>query len=417
MSMTGFLPPMRSLSVHVGPRVEALWSVFSAATAAPRPGNTPPRAPNLSIETCESTPEVRETARYFAQGQFLARQDDWTELGRLIRTFDHQRVTTSGGTPVSDVLALGARADAVDSGRDAVRRGDVHGAHAPLAALEQIYADHARDHGIGVVVALAHIDLGWTWRGEGWAQDIPAARLAAFHAHFRAASGIIDRFDAFELDAPSVAAARCALLAADLRPSQRVADDYEDVIDLDPESPRHMRSFGNHLLPRWFGSYEELELQARRTVARTRDVWGVGAYAWVHFDALAVDPGVFRRLDAELMVEGLHDILARRPDQHTVNLLAAQTGLTLARATAPGSARARVCGCFDWIVRDHLREVHPIVWAAALPHAGAPPRAGCVETVARGRARALSTLAEHFAPEIRRDRKIRFAPDGLHITH
>ncbi|WP_146587432.1 hypothetical protein [Puniceibacterium confluentis] len=414
--MTDLLPPMRSLSVHLGPRVEALRSVFATrAPAAPRPANSAPQLPSLRIETCDRTPEEHERARYFAQGQFLARQEQWEELSRLIRTFDRHRVTTPGGTPVADVLALGARADAVDAARDAVRRGDVHGAHAPLAALEDIWAEHSGDHGVGLVVALAHIDTGWAWRGEGWTQEVPAARMAAFHSHFRAAAQIIDGFDAFELDAPALAAARCALLAADMRPSLRVADDYEDVIDLDPRSPRHMRSLGNHMLPRWFGSYEQLELQARRTAARTRDIWGAGAYAWVHFDALAVDPGTFRRLDSELFVEGLHDILARRPDQHTVNLLAAHTGLTLARAAAPGSGRARVAGCFDWIVRDHLCEVHPMVWAAALPYAGSAPRGGCAETVARGRARALSTLAEHFAPEIRRNRKISFEADGLHI--
>ncbi len=406
---------MRALSVHLGPILLALRSAFACRHAASQPTKRAPYLPRIEIASCETTPHDLDCARFFAQGQFLARQEQWQELARLIETFDRQRVTTPGGMPVVELLALGARADAVDAARDAVRRNDVHGAHAPIAAFEEILAVHSGDHGVALVVALAHIDIGWAWRGEGWTQEVPAARLAAFHAHFRAASQILDRFDAIERDAPALAAARCALLPADLRPSMRVADDYEDLIDLDPQSPRHMRSLGNHLLPRWFGSYEELELQARRTAARTRDIWGAGAYAWVHFDALAIDPGAFRRLDAEFMVEGLHDILARRPNQHVVNLLAAYTGLTLARSNTPDPARARVSGCFDWIVRDHLREVHPLVWAAAMPRFG-PAAGDCAETTARGRARALSTLGEHFAPEIRRGRKIVFRPEGLRIS-
>jgi hypothetical protein len=407
---------MRYLHIHLGPRLRALRSAFAGRRASPPPANTPSRQPDLVIATCESTQDDRECARYFDQGQFLARQERWSDLARLIRTFDRHRMTTCGGVPLAEVLALGARSDAVDCARDAVMRGDVRGAHAPLAALEDILTEHSGDPGVALVVALAHVDIGWAWRGEGWTQEIPAPRLAAFQAHFRAAGQIIDGFDPFELDMPSLAAARCALLAAKRHPSQRVADAYKDVIDLDPKSPRHMRSLGNHLLPRWSGSYDMLEFQARQVAARTRDIWGAGAYAWVHFDALAVDPVAFRRLDAEFMVQGLRDILARHPDQHTANLLATYTGLTLARATPTDSAQTRVTACFDWIVRNHLREVHPMVWAAALPYDGFIPRGGCAETVARGRARAFSTLGAHFAPEIRRGRKIVFDPEGVRIS-
>ena len=68
-----------------------------------------------------------------------------------------------------------------------------------------------------------------------------------------------------------------------------MSDEYERLITLDPHNQRHMRAMGSHLLPRWFGSYEELELQALRTAARTQDIWGAGGYTWVQFDAIALD--------------------------------------------------------------------------------------------------------------------------------
>jgi hypothetical protein len=235
-------------------------------------------------------------------------------------------------------------------------------------------------------------------------------------ANFRSAGRIIDHFDIFECDAPTLAQARCALLAADPRPSQRVADDYEDLIDLDPLNSHHMRALGRHLLPRWYGSYEVLDAEARRTAARTRDLWASGGYVWVYLDALALDPMAFRRMDAELFVEGMHDILACCPDQHIANVMAAYTGLTLSGKAEPGSARARIAGCFDWIVRDHLTEIHPMVWASAPTAANEARVKGAEDGARRGRVRALSALAEHFAADIRAGARICFSSEGLQIT-
>ncbi|KMK67863.1 hypothetical protein [Puniceibacterium sp. IMCC21224] len=355
-------------------------------------------SPDVVIEIRDQTTEEIERRRYLAQGQFLARQENWAELGRLIRTFDTRRLTTPGGTPMAELLAEGARADAVGAACDAIILGDAKAAEAPLRQLDDMLSELCEDHGVALVVARAYMEVGLFWRGEEPGDTMPVAQQAAFQIHFRTAYNILERFDPFELDAPSLAAARCALLVAETQPALRVADDYEDLIDLDPQSPRHMRAMGLHLLPLLYGNHEALELEARRTVARTLDIWGAGAYVWVHLDALSRDPDAFRRLDAEFFAEGLHDIVERRPDQHTVNVLAAFTGYTLAGTPAPNpdaarpqdQARARVARCFDWIARDHLTEVHPLVWAqAADPDGVHRPCDGPL----CGRDRALTALA------------------------
>ncbi|SNR26731.1 hypothetical protein [Puniceibacterium sediminis] len=407
----------RSLGLQLGPRLNALKSVFRPGQRTPVAANTSPLVPNLDITTRVETPETCAQAQYRTHGQLLARQGRWDELARLIAASDRQRLATPGATSVVDLLAQGARGDAMEVARDAARRDDVQGTKAALATLDDMQADYPHDYGIGLVVAQAHIEIGCEWRGESGPEEILTHRLAAFHAHFRTAARIINSFDPFELDAPSLAAARCALLVGHPRPAPRVADDYEDIIDFDPHNPNHMRNLGNYLLPHWFGSYEHLELEARRTAARTRDIWGAGAYVWVYFDALAVDPEAFGLLDAEYFVEGLHDIVARCSDQHTINLLAAFTGFTLAQSAAPVDLRDRISGCFDWIVHDHLRELHPVVWAAALPKAKTNPQTGNGEIAARGRARAMSSLAGHFASEIEHDHKDNFEQDCLRIVN
>ncbi|WP_219929020.1 hypothetical protein [Pseudoprimorskyibacter insulae] len=418
---------MRDLPSRIAPLLEQISSpvaTLARATSALRKDahghqpdeHLPPLQPRLAIPMAEKTADQTAYQRHFDQAQFLARQENWAELGELIRHFDSTRARTPGGLPVAEVMALGARHDAVSAALEAIEINDPDAARAPLDALDEVLSEHCEDHGVALVIAQAHIDVGWAWRGEGWRRDIPKERRAAFHGHFSAAARIIDRFDAFELDAPSLAAARCSLLAAETNPANRVADDYEDLIDLDPHSPRHMRAMGNHLLPRWFGSYEMLDLQARRTAERTQDIWGDGAYTWVYFDALAVDPDAFDTLDVDLFLQGMQDILERCSGQNMVNLFAAYTGMTMGSWCEPGTAQAQVADRFDWIARDLLREIHPMVWLSLPECAG---QVQCNDPAKRtekaGRVRALSTLTRHFAPEIKAGYRIAYDQSGLSI--
>ncbi|ETX29237.1 hypothetical protein [Roseivivax isoporae] len=408
---------MRTLSLEISPR-PALRRIADALRVTLRP-DTPARARDTALRTgrlevpvIARTREMAEITRHFEQGRHMARQEEWGALGALIRACDRRRAQSAGGLPVAEILASGARSDVVDAGIAAARRGDADGSLKPLGELEQVLEELCCDHGVALVVALAHVDIGHAWRGEAAWAKVPSTNRAAFHAHFRAARRIVDAHDPFECDAPSLAAVRCALLAADRRPAARVADDYEDLVDLDPTTPRHMRALGTHLLPRWFGSYGALDLEARRTAARTADIWGAGAYAWVYLDALAVDPGASALVDPEFLVAGLYDILERRPEQHVVNMLAAFTGFTLCSGPDAHPAERRVAGAFDWILRDRLLEVHPMVWAAAHARVGTPTE-GCAAE--RGKARALSTLAQHFAAELGNGQDVALTPSGWQI--
>lgn len=332
--------------------------------------------PLLNIEAMQGTPKLMLPSKatseeedlhhaLFEAGLYLARQDAWGTLGERIRSSDAARATTPGGVPEAEILAEGARADAVTAATRAVTANDELAAASIMNDMQLVLDETEQDHGVAYVVAMAHIDIGWAWRGEGWRQDIPPAHRAAFFRHFRKAGDLIDRYDPFELDSPMLAAVRCALLTAETRPRARASDDYEDLIDLAPGVAKYMRALGNHMLPRWFGSYPRLEHEARRTMERTADIWGTGGYSWTYLDALSVDDEAFALLDADLFCEGLRDILAHQSDQHTVNMLAAYTGTVLNPDGVNIEARARIAACFDWIVTDHLREVHPRVWYAA----------------------------------------------------
>ncbi|MEO1365514.1 MAG: hypothetical protein AAFU86_17250, partial [Pseudomonadota bacterium] len=115
-------------------------------------------------------PTAEEFARDLHQnaGLALARQEDWAVLSHQLQTLDAARAKTDGGMPVAELMAFGARADVVAAAEHALVTG--RPAHdAPLLdgieALEQVLTEHPHDPMIAAIVAHAHIDIGWAWRG------------------------------------------------------------------------------------------------------------------------------------------------------------------------------------------------------------------------------------------------------------
>ncbi|MBR9651221.1 hypothetical protein [Thalassovita aquimarina] len=376
----------------------------------------PLRTDALDIPVSDISLEEAERRALEQRGQFLARQDMWEILGREIRDLDRERAVTAGGMSKADLLALGARSDVTAPVLAAFADPGLMPQHAPrhgLRDLEGVLDDHPHDYGVALVVINAYIDIAWAWRGDGGIADIPADRRREFETKMARAADILDRFSPFEHDSPALAATRCALLAAQAGADQRIVDDYEDLIELDPANPRHMRAFGNHLLPRWFGSYQQLEIGARRSAVLTRDIWGMGGYAWTYLDALAVDPTAIEMLDVDFFLDAMRDILQRRPDQHIVNTFAAFCAVTLQQDRFPSSQATQLARAFDWILRDHLREVHPVIWAMAHEDPTRASGPAALDSIARdGEKRALRRIASHFAAEIRQGARIVFDESG-----
>lgn len=417
MTMRALLPPLRLIGARlVAPRPDR--AVATPPGRARRPaGGLPPLRPRVEIPVCDPGPDAARSAALRARGQFLARQEDWERLSQEIGAADRARRLTPGLHSEAALLSEGARQDIAEAVSIAVQQDAPGTVATVLAALGAVQEDLPDCPAIANVLARAHVDAARAWCGDAQPEDLPDTRRASYAGHMAAAADLTDRFDPFEHDSPLWAQVRCAVLEADARPHERVADDYEDLIDLDPGNPRHLWALGHDLRPRRYGSWELLDRQARRTAARTADVWGSGGYTWVCFGALRVDPAAFHRLDAELFVEGLHDILQRHPTQDMANRLAAFTGFTLGGPSAAGSTRRRLTDCLGWITQDHLRELHPEIWAEApLPcHPGRKSEED-MDPLRRGRARALASLADFYAPALEAGRRLIFDADGLRMV-
>lgn len=363
--------------------------------------------------------EERACTEHQELGQKLARQEQWEELTQLVQLADSARLTTPGGESEALLLVHGARNDVVAAAEDALREGEPPAGHG-IAALEEMLEDHPDSYPCALVLALSHVDIARALMSSPPDTD-STGRDQNIETHLARADEVLARHDGEALDAPSVLSARCTLDA--LRPEARntLADTYERLIDLDPDGPRHLRALGTHMLSGPAEErYENLELEARRSAARTGEIWGAGAYSWVYLDALAADRQALAGLDCDFFIDGMHDIVHHRPNQHVINLLAAFCAITMApEHDAPGTAaeatQERLHACLDWLLADHLQELHPLIWAQAMlaPGITAPLPTRRV-LVTKGRQTALRVIAERFADEIADGSTIAFSASGMY---
>ena len=378
-----------------------------------KPDSPPSWKPRIDIPLRDPSPEAEAQDQLVRRGRHLARQDAWDDLGREICAADASRSLTPGLTPAALWLARGARQDAVGAARKAIARNEPNHARAAIRALEANLEDMPDCPALAFVVCNAHLDLARAWRGGLAMRGLSRLRRAAYDHHMRSAVELVEANDPFEQDSALWAMARCAVLDADPAPSQRVADDYEDLVDLDPRAILHPMALGRDLLPRRFGSHEALDLQARRTASRTQDIWGQGGYTLVYMGALERDTGAMLRLDVELFCSGLHDIIDRFPDQHIVNRLAAFCGMTMSGGNPKDTVRGRIQNCFGWITADHMRELHPAVWATAPVPSALQTHHPDNDAIRRGMSRALSALAECYSEHISTGHRLVFDGKGL----
>jgi hypothetical protein len=321
-----------------------------AASCQHSPRSTSQSAPaHLSIPCPAPTLEERTRDTHQNRALRLVRQEDWATLSHQIRQADTARTMPPGGMSVADLMAFGARADVVLAAEHALlERTPPKDAplFAGIEALEFVLDEHAQDYVVACIVAQAHIDLAWAWRGIGWDVEIAPRNREAFEAHLARAREIVAPFSDNPDSSTLLAGSICAMLRGKDFNSKTMADRYEALIDLNPYNTAPLRALGVQMLPRWHGSYDALELEARRTAARTSATWGAGGYVWVMFDAISVDHTACARLDLEFFTEGLRDIIARRPDPHPHCQLRRMDRARTPDRAAPddlGTCRPRFC--------------------------------------------------------------------------
>lgn len=410
---------LNALSHHV----TGLFSGRTPRGPIPTPASTAALAAaqegRIDIAMPDPTAEDRARDTWQAHGLKRARQEDWDKIAGLMRLADEGRKLTPGGMSVADLIAYGARSDVVGAVEHALMEGDLR-CTAPLLAgieaLESVLSDAPSEPMIAVVVALAHLDIAWAWRGNGPAETLSPSAQEAFAAHIDRARDILSPFCDTQNHSPLFLSARCALMRGGDASAKQIADMFETLIDLNPMDTRQIRALGTALLPQWNGDHDRLELEARRTAARLSPVWGAGGYTWVMMDAIVADQTACAALDVGYFLDGMRDILALRPDQFTVNLLAAYTSVTMAAETGQAEAdsiRTHIRGARGWIVCDYMTELHPLIWAHAAHGFDNALRVRGLDAFTRkGVAEARRVLSHVFLPELTRGARVVFTENG-----
>jgi hypothetical protein len=139
------------------------------------------------------------------------------------------------------------------------------------------------------------------------------------------------------------------------------------------------------------------------------------------FDAISFDDEACANLDLPFFIEGMRDILERAEDAYTVNLLAAYCANALGQAFSGNDVadqnRAQIADCARWIVREHLTELHPMIWAHAARgfdnnlRINSPSR-----FAASGRADAMRIITGLFSREIAAGQKVVFTEAGPEVV-
>lgn len=370
------------------------------------------------LPTLPVSDEEMARATHQDMGQKLVRQDRWDDLSARIRHADETRLTTPAGETASLLLAFGARSDVVSAAEDALQDGARPDPES-INALEEVLDENPADYPCALVVGLTHLDIACAWHAIRFEKDARTALVEA-QRHLKRAEEILETHDGAALDAPSIMAAQCALGATHERRGLRLAEDYAQLILTDPHGHGHMRALGRHMTRHLRQHPNALEVAARRTASQTANTWASGGYTWVYLEALMAEPTAIALLDAPFFIEGMEQIIAMRKDQHLINQFAAFCAMTMAphsesQNSFDNATRQQIHDCLDWILSDHLAELHPLIWAQTLLAPSQPVALPSRRAlVVKGRQTALRIIAAHFAQEIADGSSIAFSSQGMY---
>lgn len=407
--------PMRATDAKI-----AASSPPTAQNASPSEQAEPEQHLDIPVRMEAEADQQRSALR--ERGQFLARQDRWQDLSDALSTADQDTIPP-GEMPPADLLAFGARADVVNAVEHALSDGSGRETRVlidGIMSLEAIRTDHRHDPYLTALIALAHVDIGWLWRGSGPNAQPPKTDLRRAAAHFDRAATLVERFRHQSSNSAFLTAAACAVFTGQQTDTMNAADSYAHLIGLKPQDHRPMRALGMQMLPANGGSYSALELEARRTASLTQETWGAGGYAWVYFDAIVVDPMACARVDTAFFLDGLRDIVGICASQETTNLLTAYCALALPQSQpedqTSAEQRQSITAATDWLIREHLREIHPLIWAHAAEGFNNNAKVSSLRRfAARGQADALRLIAKALHHEISAGQKAVFTPAGLQL--
>lgn len=263
------------------------------------------------------TNEVRsagqdEAATYMQTIQKLVAARDWVSFGTLVKDWDQTRKKTVTNYPLADMAVDKALSlIAGDTGMDdcaAVAVSPI--SDDTLDRLETATTLHPQLYPLAVLTAELHMRKAWHLRGGGFANEVPEAAWEQMDVSFQRANWLLETNDPTDQNAPLLASAHfhlCDHLDATLA-AKRLHKAYQTWCALDPQDMRPHGTYAFKMLPRWYGTYADLDMALRKAMS----AGGPKAYTAGYLNVALDDDGALVQMDAELFVEGLNDLVLFR---------------------------------------------------------------------------------------------------------
>lgn len=190
-----------------------------------------------------------------------------------------------------------------------------------LLELDRLTLQWATDRPASALAHILHakalVTHGWSYRGGGFAKDVPPQAWEDFHAYLRrAADYLLKHADVALTD--SYAHATLLVIGKGLGwDNKQMAAIAQDGLKRNPEDINLYFDLTGTLLPKWGGDARALDKYIRQVTEQTKGVYGMGMYARLYSYAADNDYGhaLFENsgVDWPTMKQGYQDMHVRYP--------------------------------------------------------------------------------------------------------
>ncbi|MEP2137957.1 MAG: hypothetical protein ABJI41_00515, partial [Erythrobacter sp.] len=300
----------------------------------------------------------------------MADAGDWETLSEEIDAAESTLKASDGQLRDYGHMSWGARSEL----NDILEVMDPEHCQKKLAAIVSRIEDAAnaspQNHVLATLAARTHLDIGWAWRGDGFADSVSDLEWSHMNQHYDAAEKWLTPFTQGGITSPMVAHAahiHARHLGDHGRQMRAIYDMWRQ---LDPGNPMMYQEHGFHLLPRWFGSYQELEMEARKAAAATvGTAIGAAPYAWMLNSLIECEPEALSIVDQEFFVDSVADMVTLTPDASEANtVLRDYSEIWLSRSLfdPAGESQQNIKALAERVCRkvteDHLSAIDLSVW-------------------------------------------------------
>ena len=329
----------------------------------------------------------------------LTMDEDWISLAELVEEWDQNRSNCPSKYRLIH-YALDAIRETLTTNNQRTPQPD-QTSNIPDAILQDLETAALAvpdQYALKAICTQLRIDQGWKSCEGKSAATIGDADREPMHQAFAKASALVSDLDASLLNSPLVALVKFRSVVCHSDAEIRILPLYEELVRLDPFDLVPHSELGMYMLPHMFGTYETLEIEARKSAASTHEHIGQAAYSAAYFLALRDDPLSIVHLDTELFGEGIDDLVRLRGNDpvFVANLVQSlqriADNIPTARINPEMKAELRsksklTSRLANRILRDHLTGIHADSWKGGTKSA--------VEMISRACQRELKNGA-HF---------------------